>query len=82
MTHKVMIMTFKVTNSAPNTDVSLVDSFVKKQLSDMFIQIMNTVLDLLVHLKLSCLLSTNICRYTSFPLSSGALGGITSTEPS
>ena len=80
---KVSTPMFMVTNSVPNTDVSMVDCFLENQLmSDIFMLIMNPVLDLLVHLFQAWLMFTNIHRFMSFPLGGGALGGIASTAPS
>ena len=80
---KVSIPTSMATNSAPNTDVSTVDCFLKYQtINDMFMYIMNLVLGIVVRLLNELLLSMNIHRSTSFPLKVGALGGIASTASS
>ena len=50
MAGKDSTMTFMATNSVPKTDISIIDSFLEYQLfTDMYIQIMNLVQDLLVH---------------------------------
>ena len=60
MAYKVSILTFMATNSAPNTDVPMVDCFLECQLiNDIFIHSMNPVFDLLVFL-LQALLSMKI----------------------
>ena len=63
--HAMSTPSFIATNYSPNTDVSVVDTFLDYQLiNDVFILIMNLVLDLIGCLSLARLLSTNICRST------------------
>ena len=82
MACKISTPTFLATNSVQKTDNSMIDCFLEyHMINDVFIYIMNLVLDLLMWLLLAWLLSTNILRSTSLPLGIGALGGIASTAP-
>ena len=75
--------TFMAANSAPNTDVSMVDCLLEYLLiSGILTYVMNLVIYLLAYLLTALPLSMNIHRSTSLPLGGGALGGIGSAAPS
>ena len=75
--------TFMATNSAPNSDVSMVNYILEyKLINAIFKSIMYPILSHLVHSLPAWLLSINIHRSTSFPFGSREVGGIGSTAPS